>query len=99
MGNASSAQLPEKLNAAIVFTPALCATMLKPVEKGHHEKKRGFFGLFNRLFDASNRKYTSSVGYIVRSGGRNLAIYLAMVEPAPVEIAGGGFAGLSAARG
>jgi hydrophobe/amphiphile efflux-1 (HAE1) family protein len=64
---------------AIVFTPALCATMLKQVEKGHHEKKRGFFGLFNRLFDASNRKYTSGVGYIVRGGGRNLAIYLAMV--------------------
>src|SRR6267142_940916 len=36
---------------AIIFTPALCATLLQPVEKGHQEKKRGFFGWFNRIFD------------------------------------------------
>src|ERR1700722_14826233 len=46
---------------AIIFTPALCATLLKPVEKGHQEKKRGFFGWFNRVFDAGNRGYTSGV--------------------------------------
>ena len=38
---------------ALILTPALCATMLKPVAKGHHEKKRGFFGWFNRVFDRS----------------------------------------------
>ena len=64
---------------AIVFTPALCATMLKPVKKGHDGQKRGFFGWFNRVFDASNRKYASGVGYIIRRGGRHFAIYLAMV--------------------
>src|SRR5258708_13217580 len=64
---------------AIIFTPALCATLLQPVEKGHQEKKRGFFGWFNRVFDAGNRGYTSGVGYIIRRGGRHLVIYLAIV--------------------
>src|SRR4051812_45384461 len=64
---------------AIIFTPALCATLLKPVKKGHQEKKRGFFGWFNRVFDAGNRGYTSGVGYIIRRGGRHFAIYLAIV--------------------
>src|SRR6476660_7496945 len=41
---------------AIIFTPALCATLLKPVEKGRHgKKKRGVFGWFNRVFDAIGR--------------------------------------------
>ena len=37
---------------ALSLTPALCATLLKPVEAGHHHEKRGFFGWFNRGFDA-----------------------------------------------
>ena len=32
---------------ALSFTPALCATLLKPVEKGHHHEKKGVFGWFN----------------------------------------------------
>jgi multidrug efflux pump len=35
---------------ALTLTPALCATMLKPVEAGHHHEKKGFFGWFNRKF-------------------------------------------------
>jgi len=42
---------------ALVFTPALCATLLKPVEKGHHASNKGFFGWFNRSFDSSSNKY------------------------------------------
>src|SRR6201998_26841 len=64
---------------AIIFTPALCATILKPVEKGHQPKKRGFFGWFNKVFDAGNRGYTPSVGHIIRHGGRHFVIYLAIV--------------------
>jgi hydrophobe/amphiphile efflux-1 (HAE1) family protein len=64
---------------AIIFTPALCATLLKPVEKGRQEKKGGFFGWFNRVFDAGNRGYTLGVGYIIRRGGRHFVIYLAIV--------------------
>ena len=35
---------------AMSLTPALCASLLKPVEKGHHLRKEGFFGWFNRGF-------------------------------------------------
>src|ERR1700678_3530365 len=64
---------------AIIFTPALCATIFKPVERGRQPKKRGFFGWFNRVFDAGNRGYTSGVGYIIQRGGRHFVIYLAIV--------------------
>src|SRR5882724_1975836 len=38
---------------AMTLTPALCATLLKPIAKGHHAEKRGFFGWFNRVFERS----------------------------------------------
>ena len=64
---------------ALILTPALCATMLKPVKKGDHGKTTGFFGWFNRLFDKSTNHYVDSVGHIVRSTGRYLVIYLVIV--------------------
>ena len=36
---------------ALILTPALCATMLKPIPKGDHGVKTGFFGWFNRMFE------------------------------------------------
>ncbi len=42
---------------AIILTPALCATMLKPIEKGSHGKTSGFFGWFNQIFDKSSHHY------------------------------------------
>jgi multidrug efflux pump len=51
---------------ALIFTPALCATILKPVEKGHQEKQTGPFGLFNRVFRRSNNIYESGVKRVVR---------------------------------
>jgi len=42
---------------ALVFTPALCATLLKPVAQGEHHEKRGFFGWFNRTFERSANGY------------------------------------------
>src|SRR6476620_776328 len=35
---------------ALSLTPALSAHLLKPVEAGHHNDKKGFFGWFNRKF-------------------------------------------------
>ena len=68
---------------AIVFTPALCATMLKQVPKGHshgeHSWFRGFFGWFNRMFNRNQKRYESSVAYILHRSGRFLVIYLAIV--------------------
>ncbi len=60
---------------ALVLTPALCATLLKPVAKGHHEQKRGFFGWFNRVFDRTADRYATSVGVVLRRIFFPLVIY------------------------
>ena len=64
---------------ALILTPALCATLLKPVSAEHHEKKSGFFGWFNTKFDHSVNHYTNSVSGIVRKTGRYLVVYLIIV--------------------
>jgi multidrug efflux pump len=63
---------------AMVFTPALCATFLKPVEKGHKATSTGFFGWFNRNFDKGTTKYQSAVGGLLKRGGRVMIVYLAL---------------------
>ena len=60
---------------ALILTPALCAAMLKPIPKGHHGKKRGFFGWFNRVFDRNADRYASGVGAFLRRSGRALVFY------------------------
>lgn len=65
---------------ALIFTPALCATMLKPLKKGeHHVAKRGFFGWFNRNFDRSVTGYERSVGTILRNKVPFLLAYALIV--------------------
>jgi hydrophobe/amphiphile efflux-1 (HAE1) family protein len=64
---------------ALIFTPALCATILAPVEKGHTEKKRGFFGYFNRGFRATNNAYESGVKHIVGRTFVYMVIYAVIV--------------------
>jgi len=64
---------------AIVLTPALCATMLKPVSKGEHETRTGFFGWFNRSFERSNEQYARSVARVVARPKRLMLIYLLLV--------------------
>ncbi|WP_159121489.1 efflux RND transporter permease subunit [Citrobacter werkmanii] len=64
---------------ALILTPALCATLLKPVSAEHHENKSGFFGWFNAKFDHSVNHYTNSVSGIVRKTGRYLVVYLVIV--------------------
>ena len=64
---------------ALILPPALCATMLKPIQKGSHGATTGFFGWFNRMFDKSTHHYTDSVGNILRSTGRYLVLYLIIV--------------------
>ena len=64
---------------ALILTPALCATILKPIPKGHHEEKKGFFGWFNRTFDRSRDKYHSGVQHVIRRSGRWLIIYVAVI--------------------
>ena len=64
---------------ALILTPALCATLLKPASAEHHEKKGGFFGWFNAKFDLSVNHYTNSVSGIVRKTGRYLLLYILIV--------------------
>ncbi|MFJ7566773.1 efflux RND transporter permease subunit [Herminiimonas sp. NPDC097707] len=64
---------------AVVLTPALCATMLKPVKKGEHGKTTGFFGWFNRNFERSSTKYQNGVRGILGRGKRFMAIFLALI--------------------
>jgi multidrug efflux pump len=68
---------------AIIFTPALCATMLKPVQKGHtHDEGgwfSGFFTWFNRMFARNTQRYESAVGKILQRSLRFLAIYVAII--------------------
>jgi len=64
---------------ALVLTPALCATMLKPVERGHGWESTGFFGWFNRSFDRSRGIYTVTVRGALRRSGRMLLVYAGLV--------------------
>ena len=59
---------------ALTFTPALCATLLKPVAAGHHQK-RGFFGAFNRGFERLAARYEGLSGVLVTRAGRCMLIY------------------------
>ncbi|MFY1664785.1 efflux RND transporter permease subunit [Pseudomonas sp. Pseu.R1] len=52
---------------ALVFTPALCATMLKPIDpEKHGQPRKGFFGWFNRTFDRSVQSYERGVSNVIR---------------------------------
>jgi multidrug efflux pump len=62
---------------ALVLTPALCATMLKPVRKGGHAQHR-FFAGFNRGFDATSQNYRRGVGAILSRPLRFLAVFALM---------------------
>ncbi len=64
---------------ALTFTPALCATILKPIPKGHHEVKRGFFGWFNRRFDSLTHGYEGWVSKSLKRTGRLMLVYLVLL--------------------
>ena len=64
---------------ALVLTPALCATLLKPLARGEHRARRGFFGWFNRAFASSNRAYVRGLGSVLTHNRRYLAVYAALL--------------------
>ena len=61
---------------ALIFTPALCATILKPPKEGG---KRGFFGWFNRNFDRGNRKYIGAVERAIVHPVLSMSIFIGIV--------------------
>ena len=69
---------------ALSLTPALCATLLKPVEAGHHHEKKGFFGWFNRGFSRAAKGYEGWVAKLLKRAGRFMLIYVAIGAAAVV---------------
>ncbi|QCT22332.1 multidrug efflux RND transporter permease AcrD [Jejubacter calystegiae] len=61
---------------AMILTPALCATLLKPLKKGEHHGSRGFFGWFNRTFNRYAQRYETGVGKILQRTLRWLVLYV-----------------------
>lgn len=61
---------------AMSLSPALCATLLKPVVRGEAHKARGFFGWFNRTFERSAASYQRGVANVLRRGSRMLVLYV-----------------------
>ena len=59
---------------ALILTPALCATMLKPVEQTK-KPERGFFAWFNRLIARSTNRYQSALSKILSKSIRYMFIY------------------------
>ncbi|MBS4685612.1 efflux RND transporter permease subunit, partial [Klebsiella pneumoniae] len=64
---------------AFTLTPALCATILKPVEKGHHHEKKGFFGWFNRKFNSTAAGYQGVIARMLNKAGRYMIVYVVIV--------------------
>jgi len=63
---------------ALVLTPALCATLLKPVAAGGHAPRGGFFGWFNRGFDKTAERYQGMVGGMLGRSLRFVGVYVAI---------------------
>jgi hydrophobe/amphiphile efflux-1 (HAE1) family protein len=63
---------------ALSLTPALCATLLKQVDAGHHQAKRGFFGWFNRAFEASSQRYQRGVGSLLKHAWSGVVALIAV---------------------
>lgn len=64
---------------AIVLTPALCATMLKPLKKGEHYAEKGFLGWFNRSFNRSAQRYRQGVRGMLARSGRFMVVFIVLV--------------------
>jgi len=69
---------------ALSLTPALCASLLNPVEAGHHHAKTGFFGWFNRGFASTAKNYEGLVARILKRAARYLIVYAAIIAAVAV---------------
>ncbi|MDX3924715.1 MAG: efflux RND transporter permease subunit [Shinella sp.] len=64
---------------ALTLTPALCATILKPLPPGHAHHKNWFFRGFDRLIGKTTSGYGRVIGGAVKRNGRMLVVYGAVV--------------------
>jgi HAE1 family hydrophobic/amphiphilic exporter-1/multidrug efflux pump len=63
---------------ALIFTPALCATILRPPADGHG-RRAGFAGWFNRNFDRGVARYGEGVEWVGRRWARTLGVFALFV--------------------
>src|SRR6185437_4469679 len=63
---------------ALILTPALCATLLKPVHIGEHGSERGLFRWFNRSLDHGRERYAGVVARMLRHTASYMLIYLVL---------------------
>jgi multidrug efflux pump len=76
---------------AMILTPALCATLLKPLHKGEHHGEKGFFGAFNRMFNRNADRYENGVAKILHRSLRWILLYVLLLGgmvfiPAPANV-------------
>src|SRR6202012_4130606 len=64
---------------ALSLTPALCATILKPVAAGHHHGARGVFGWFNRRMEQAKNSYGGLVQWSVLRTARFMLVYTVLL--------------------
>jgi multidrug efflux pump len=64
---------------ALILTPALCATLLKPTDAEHFAQKRGFFGVFNRGFDRTRQGYLHSTAFMLRHRISFMTVFMLIV--------------------
>jgi multidrug efflux pump len=64
---------------ALILSPSLCVTFLKPVQKGHSAAKTGFFGWFNRNLNRGHNLYQKGSGYMAQRVKRFLVVYAVLV--------------------
>jgi len=64
---------------ALSLTPALCATLLKPVAAGHGHSRKGVFGWFNRALDGGRSRYSLVVRGSLARTGRLMLVYAALL--------------------
>jgi len=69
---------------ALTLTPALCATLLKPIAKGHaHDKKTGllgpFYNWFNRNFETGAKHYQRAVTGVVKRSFQSLVVFALVI--------------------
>ncbi|HGW0875558.1 TPA: efflux RND transporter permease subunit [Escherichia coli] len=64
---------------AMILTPALCATLLKPLKKGEHHGQKGFFAWFNQMFNRNAERYEKGVAKILHRSLRWIVIYVLLL--------------------
>src|SRR5690349_4244171 len=64
---------------ALILTPALCATILKPLPPSGHVEHTGFFKWFNTWFDRGRARHGAGLDAMLARTGRSMLVYLGIV--------------------